>query len=162
MPFDKPPRPFTLTGHFSAAIRSGKRHSPASPHSPASVKVAPMHELSIAQSLIDTACEEAQRAGASRVCRISLRIGALAGVVKEALQFSFELAAEGTLCEGAELDIEDVALTVMCPACNAPRTLPQAWHFSCPDCGAPASEILTGRELDLVSLEIEQHAPAHP
>lgn len=121
-----------------------------------------MHELSIAQSLIETACETAERAGAARVCRIQLRIGALAGVVKEALAFSFDLAAEGTLCAGAVLDVEEVPITVMCPTCQEPRTLAEAWHFSCPECGTPTPEILTGRELDLVSLEIEQHAPSHP
>jgi len=85
----------------------------------------------------------------------------LSGVVKEALQFSFEIAAEETPCEGALLDIEEVPLTVMCPACVEPRTLPNTYHFFCPVCGTPTPEILTGRELDLVSIEIESHATAN-
>lgn len=121
-----------------------------------------MHELSITQSLVETACDKAQEVGAARVARVHLRIGALSGVVKEALVFSFDLVAEGTLCAGAVLDIEDVPVTVMCPACQQPRTLAETWHFVCPECGTPTPEVLTGRELDLVSLEIEQHAPAHP
>ena len=55
-----------------------------------------MHELSIAQSLIDVACEAAEREGANRVTRLTARIGVLSGVVKECLLFSFGLAAEGT------------------------------------------------------------------
>ena len=77
-----------------------------------------MHELSIAQSLIDLACEAALREGADRIERLNLRIGRLSGVVREALEFSFELAAEGTLCEGAILEIEDVPIAVMCPRCK--------------------------------------------
>lgn len=91
-----------------------------------------MHELSIAQSLVEAVCDEAQRAGAVRVCRIKVRIGALSGVVTEALRFSFDMAAEGTLCTGAALDIEQVDVTVMCPACRQPRTPAEAWHLSCP------------------------------
>ena len=60
-----------------------------------------MHELSIAQSLIELACEAALREGGDRIERLNLRIGQLSGVVREALEFSFALAAEGTACEGA-------------------------------------------------------------
>jgi hydrogenase nickel incorporation protein HypA/HybF len=121
-----------------------------------------VHELSIAQSLIELACEAAQQAGAERVGKLSVRIGVLSGVVRESLLFSFELAAEDTACAGAMLDIEDVPLTVMCPQCQAPQTLTDPWRFVCPDCGTPTAEILTGRELELVSLEIEPNVAAYP
>ena len=121
-----------------------------------------VHELSIAQSLIEAACEAAEQAGAARVLRLSTRIGVLAGVVKEALQFSFELAAENTACAGARLEIEDVPLSVMCPRCEVPRTLETQWRFVCPECGTPTAEILSGRELELVSVEIEPHVAPHP
>jgi len=114
-----------------------------------------VHELSIAQSLIEVACDTAQREGARRVTKLFTRIGALSGVVKEALQFSFAIAAEGTACEGAVLNVEDVQVTVMCPLCDGPRTLQGAYDFGCPVCGAPTPDILTGRELVLVSLEVD-------
>jgi hydrogenase nickel incorporation protein HypA/HybF len=66
-----------------------------------------MHELSIALGLIDLAAEEAVRQGSVRVAVLYLRIGPLSGVTSEALQFSFELAAEGTPVEGARLEIEE-------------------------------------------------------
>jgi hydrogenase nickel incorporation protein HypA/HybF len=119
-----------------------------------------MHELSIAQSLIELACEAAEREGAARVVKLSVRIGALSGVVKEALVFSFDLAAEDTACGGAVLAIEDVPLTVMCPRCHSPQTLPRIYQFSCPACGTPTPEVLTGRELDLVSIEVAEAADA--
>lgn len=115
-----------------------------------------MHELSIAQCLIESACEAAAAEGAGRVLRVCTRIGALSGVVKEALRFSFELAAEGTLCEGAILEIEDVPITVHCVHCDAARSLSDGWNFICPVCGTATPEVLTGRELDLISVEIAQ------
>lgn len=120
-----------------------------------------MHELSIAQCLVDAACDAARSEGSGRVKRLTARIGVLSGVVKEALQFSFGLAAEGTACEGAVLSIEDVGVSVLCRRCDGPRALPDGWHFVCPVCGAATGELLTGRELELVSVEIEADAAAH-
>jgi len=119
-----------------------------------------VHELSIAQSLIEVACEAASNQGADRIKSMRARIGALSGIVKEALLFSFELAAEGTRCAGATLIIDEVPVTAMCPACGAPRELKDGYRFCCAECGTPMSEILSGRELDLVSLEIESDAAA--
>jgi hydrogenase nickel incorporation protein HypA/HybF len=120
-----------------------------------------VHELSIAQCMIDSACEAATGENAGRVTRLVTRIGVLSGVVKEALRFSFDLAAEGTACEGAVLDIDDVSVSVFCPRCDGPRNLSDVWHFVCPDCGTPTPEVLTGRELELVTVEIETHATSH-
>lgn len=120
-----------------------------------------MHELSIAQCLVDAACDAASREGSSQVTRLVARVGRLSGVVKEALRFSFDLAAEGTACEGAVLDIEDVFVRVLCPRCDAPRELPDDWHFVCPTCGTPTPDVLTGRELELTSVEIMADAAPH-
>ena len=120
-----------------------------------------MHELSIAQALIDAACEAVGQSAGSRVTRVFVQVGALAGVVSEALQFSFGIAAEGTACEGAVLQIEFVPLSVHCPRCDTSKTLTDLYSRFCPDCGGVASTILTGRELDLVQVEIVDHDPAH-
>lgn len=117
-----------------------------------------MHELSIAQHLIESACEAAAAEGAGRVTRLGVRIGVLSGVVKEALQFSFQLAAEDTLCADAVLEIDEVPLTVHCATCNDSRVLANGWNLVCPICGASTPQILTGRELDLMSVEIAPNA----
>ncbi len=114
-----------------------------------------MHELSVAQHLIELACEAAEREQAARVCKLTVKIGALAAIVKESLQFSFELVAEGTLCAGAELEIIELPLVVRCTACDADQTLTDVLNFACPACYAPCSEIVSGQELDLVSMEID-------
>jgi hydrogenase nickel incorporation protein HypA/HybF len=117
-----------------------------------------MHELSIAMSLIEAACEEASRQGDVRVEALHLRLGALSGVVREALEFSFDLAAEGTAIEGARLQIEEVPVTVYCPQCCDERQLPSLQHFRCPVCDTPTPDVVRGRELELTALEITENA----
>lgn len=121
-----------------------------------------MHELSIAQSLIEAACEAAAEEGSVRVTRLQVRIGLLSGVVPQALQFSFGLAAEGTACECAVLEVEEIRVRVFCSRCDEPRSLPDGYVLICPVCAAPTPQIIAGRELELVSLEITDDAAAHP
>lgn len=119
-----------------------------------------MHEISIANSLIELACDVAESHHASRIDRLHIQVGALSGVVADALRFSFELAAEGTLCEGAILEIECVPVVVHCPECDESKTLSNAYCFACPDCGCATADIRAGRELDLISVELKDHETA--
>ena len=116
-----------------------------------------MHELSIAQALIEAAGEAA---GAARVTRVRVRVGALSGVAPEALRFSFDVAAAGTACEGAELEIDCIELAVRCPVCRQEKVPAEPYLLICPDCGSSAPR-LRGRELELVELELVDHDPAH-
>jgi hydrogenase nickel incorporation protein HypA/HybF len=113
-----------------------------------------MHELSIAVSLIEMAEEKAEQLGGVRVESLRLRLGPLSGVVREALLFSFDLAAAGTAIEGARLEIEDVPVVVFCQNCKAERPLPSIQSFHCPDCGTPTPDVVQGRELELAALEV--------
>jgi hydrogenase nickel incorporation protein HypA/HybF len=112
-----------------------------------------MHELSIAMSILDVVGEEAERQG-GRVTAIHLKLGPLSGVVKAALVSAFELAREGTPFEGSELVVEEVPIVAYCPACEAEHTLRSAMLLCCPACGVPTPDIVSGRELDVVALEI--------
>jgi hydrogenase nickel incorporation protein HypA/HybF len=113
-----------------------------------------MHELSIALSLVDVACEELSRLGLVRVDAVHVRVGALSGVVRDALLFSFEAAAEGTTLAGARLQIEDVPVTIWCRVCAAERSLASAAYRRCPICSTVAPDVLRGEELELVGLEV--------
>jgi hydrogenase nickel incorporation protein HypA/HybF len=66
-----------------------------------------VHELSIAESLVDVLAEEAARHGAGKILSVRIRVGRLSGIVGDALCFSFDVAAQGTVAEGAQLVIED-------------------------------------------------------
>jgi hydrogenase nickel incorporation protein HypA/HybF len=113
-----------------------------------------MHELSIALSIIDVAAEEAERRN-GRVVAVHLKLGPLSGVVKEALVSAYGLAREHTPLEHSELIVEEVPIVAHCASCAAERTLASMQELCCPVCGAPATEIVSGRELEVVALEIE-------
>ena len=82
-----------------------------------------MHELSIAMSMIDMANEEVLRRGGGRVAVLHLKLGPLSGVVKEALEFSYQIACLGTSLEGSQLIIEDVPVRIHCAKCRQDETV---------------------------------------
>ncbi|HMQ29769.1 MAG TPA: hydrogenase maturation nickel metallochaperone HypA [Chloroflexaceae bacterium] len=119
-----------------------------------------MHELSIAISIVELAEGAARAAGAVRVTAVHLRLGALSGVVREALEFSFPLAAQGTALEDAPLVIEELPLVVACAPCGRDVRPEGLGSLSCPLCGTPSATIRQGRELELAALEAEDQAPS--
>ena len=114
-----------------------------------------MHELSIAMSMIEMASEEAARRGAAQVNAVHLKLGALSGVVKDALLFSYELACDGTPLQGSQLIIEDLPVVIFCASCEAERIIESIQSFTCPVCGALTPEVISGRQLEVFALEIE-------
>lgn len=120
-----------------------------------------VHELSIATSLVAGVTEAVDRAGETRAIEaVRVRIGALSGVVPDALAFCWPVAAEGTRCAGAELVIELVAGRVWCAACDAETELPEPPRFRCGRCGRPTPKVTAGREMELVSLELADGDPS--
>ena len=115
-----------------------------------------MHELSIALSILDLVEEEMEKRGNVRVDAIHLKLGPLSGVVKEALLSAFELASERTDLAHCPLVIEDVPISIHCPQCNAERPVRSLQSFFCGVCGAPASEVMHGRELQVSALELAE------
>jgi hydrogenase nickel incorporation protein HypA/HybF len=113
-----------------------------------------MHELSIAISMIEQVMEESESRGGLDVEVVHLKLGVFAGVDKEALLFSYELACEGTRLEGSRLLIETVPLVIYCPSCKKERTPLSVYQLCCPDCLVPAERIITGREIEVASLEV--------
>ena len=112
-----------------------------------------MHELSIAMSIVDMAQEEAERRDVV-IDAVYLELGALSGVVADALLFSYEMACSGTRLEGSRLVIKEVPIEVYCPACKTQRHLGSMQWFCCPECGTPTSEIIHGKELVITALEV--------
>jgi hydrogenase nickel incorporation protein HypA/HybF len=110
-----------------------------------------MHELSIAQAIVDVA---ARHAGTSRVTRVYVQVGHLRQVVPSALEFAFELCAHGTPVEGAGLELEEVPVAVTCRGCGA-ESRPPGFPLACGECGGLAVEVVRGEELQVESLELE-------
>jgi len=85
---------------------------------------------------------------------VTLEIGALSGVVPEALEFCFEACVSGTLLEGARLDIDRVAASGFCRECNLVHPV-ESYFDPCPVCGACPLEVRSGEELRVKDLEVE-------
>jgi hydrogenase nickel incorporation protein HypA/HybF len=85
---------------------------------------------------------------------VHLKVGAFSGVDANALLFAWELACEGTPFERSRLDIEVVPLVIHCAVCRQDRTPPSLSQLCCPQCETPSDTIVTGRELEVVSLEV--------
>lgn len=110
-----------------------------------------MHELSIAQAVVQIA---SRHAAGRRVSKVELKVGHLRQVVPSALEFAFELLIDGTPLEGAELQIEEVPARGRCRECGADTEL-RSFPFHCGRCGATDLELQAGEELLVDALEIE-------
>jgi hydrogenase nickel incorporation protein HypA/HybF len=117
------------------------------------IKYKKMHELSIAMGIVDAALDESQRRGV-QVSAVHLRLGALSGVVKDALMFSYEVACQDTALQGSQLIVEDVPVIVFCAQCQQERQLMSVQLFACPECGVPTMDVRHGKELEVFALEV--------
>ena len=113
-----------------------------------------MHELSLATSLVEQISQIMEKEGASVLHAITLRIGKFSGVEREAFEFAFPIAAEGTPAEKAQLIIEVTDMRLKCRACGADtvRDMPLA---KCGKCGSLDVEVLSGREFTIKSMDVE-------
>ena len=110
-----------------------------------------MHETAVAQSLVETIVEEARKRRWKPI-RARMSCGELNAVNDEVLSFAFEAAAEGTLCQGVELQIEHKPLRARCHTCD--RTYPiDPSHTRCPDCAGEDFELLPDAPLVLEEIE---------
>ncbi|HVO97707.1 MAG TPA: hydrogenase maturation nickel metallochaperone HypA [Bryobacteraceae bacterium] len=114
-----------------------------------------MHELSIVQSIVETAVDAATQASASRVSKVYLRLGVLSGAVKESLQFCYSIGTLDTILEGSSLEIEELPVKIYCAKCREVRELPDIQRFRCPVCNTPSGDVRQGKELEIGSLEVD-------
>lgn len=118
-----------------------------------------MHELSIAASIVDAVTETAANYPGARVRSVRLRVGALAAVIEDSLQFCWGVTTEGTPLEGAALEVRMLPVVVHCGACGAEEEI-GVQSFRCPRCGEPAADLRQGRELEIESIEIDEPEPS--
>ena len=107
-----------------------------------------MHEASLMKNLLSIVDRTARGEGAGPVRVIHLKIGEMAGVNADALQFAFEVMARETAAAEAVLEIEKVPLMIRCTTCGA-ELRPGGFVFICTACGSSEIEILTGREMEV-------------
>jgi hydrogenase nickel incorporation protein HypA/HybF len=112
-----------------------------------------MHELSLMEEVRRLALAAAAAEGATAIQAIELRVGERAGVELEALRFVFPVVMEGTIAAAAELRITAVPAEAHCAPCGR-RFACTDGLMECPHCGAISGALLSGRELELASLEL--------
>jgi hydrogenase nickel incorporation protein HypA/HybF len=115
-----------------------------------------MHELSIVSSVVDSVIESLEKYPGARVLEVRLRVGALAAVVGDSLQFCYELATRETPLEGSRLVVKIVPVVVHCAACSRDGELESLQSFRCPHCDEPAADVRAGREMEIEAIEIEE------
>jgi hydrogenase nickel incorporation protein HypA/HybF len=113
-----------------------------------------MHELSIANSILDAVRAEAARRPGARFLRVGVRVGELSGVEPDALSFSFEALVKSSDLEPLALEIEKRPRRQRCPACGRMFRV-HDYDITCPDCGEERTRCVSGDELDMIYLELE-------
>jgi hydrogenase nickel incorporation protein HypA/HybF len=116
-----------------------------------------MHELAIAQRLIDRAVAQLPSQG-GHIVRLRVQLGALAGVSRDELSFGFVAMSPQTACAGALLEIEEIPARLYCPTCALEYDAFSPDDLICSTCGMGGVQILYGKDLILSSIEIEEHA----
>jgi hydrogenase nickel incorporation protein HypA/HybF len=115
-----------------------------------------MHEMGVAMQIVEiaTASIPGHLPGA-RVAKVNLKVGKLSAIVPDSLTFCFDVVAKDTPLEGARLDITEIPVQAACNACRNEWTIDQP-AFSCPACNSGDITLLTGRELDIESIELAE------
>jgi hydrogenase nickel incorporation protein HypA/HybF len=118
-----------------------------------------MHEMSIANDVLEAVRRECLRYPGSTPRKVGLRVGELAAVDQESLRFCFEALTKETDLDGLQLEVEFCPRRHRCRHCNMEFNV-EDYEFSCPACASTQSDCIGGDELELAYLEVEDHEPS--
>jgi hydrogenase nickel incorporation protein HypA/HybF len=115
-----------------------------------------VHEYSIVQGVLDAVIPAAREAGALRILGVRLRVGDMTEVVRDSLDFMWEISCEerGTFVEGAALEVDTVLPRSACLACGH-EFEHDRFHLRCPECDSASTMLLSGRELEIASMDVD-------
>ncbi len=112
-----------------------------------------MHEMSVTESMMDVVLRHAERNNATQVTSINIVLGEFSTVMPESVQFYFDILSKDTIAEGAELNFRRTKLIARCEGCGNEFEVVE-YDFTCPGCKGEKSEIISGREFQVESIEI--------
>jgi hydrogenase nickel incorporation protein HypA/HybF len=115
-----------------------------------------MHELSIVSSIVESVIETLTAYPGAKVKEVRLRVGALASVVEDSLQFCYELATDDTPLAGSKLVVKVLPVIAHCATCDQDVEIESLQSFRCPRCDSPVSDLRQGKELEIESIEIDE------
>lgn len=113
-----------------------------------------MHEMSLAEGILDISLQYFRQANAQKITEITVLVGEMTNVVPESLSFCFESLSKGTPAEQAVLKLKSMPLEAWCHNCDY-KFVVQNYNFTCPHCTSANLEIISGRQLQVESLEVE-------
>lgn len=113
-----------------------------------------MHELPVTQSLLEIALRHAESAGAQRITALNIKIGQLASIVDDSVQFYWEIIAKETKAEGAKLVFNRVPAKLQCLNCGQQFPLDES-DYTCPVCKSEIIKVISGREFSLESIDVD-------
>jgi hydrogenase nickel incorporation protein HypA/HybF len=115
-----------------------------------------MHELSVVSSIVESVTESLKAYPKARVIAVRLRVGALASVVQDSLEFCYGIVTEGTRLAGSRLEVETQPVVIHCAPCGKDVEIEGVHSLRCPLCGEPSYDMRKGRELEIDSVEIDE------
>ena len=113
-----------------------------------------MHELSIAQNLLDIVSGQCLKNGFKEVESINIKIGKASGIMPDALSFAFHAMKTDTIAKNASLNIAEIPVTGICKDCDHEFTVEEEYVLCCPSCKSSSFMIIAGRELDIIDMEV--------
>jgi len=113
-----------------------------------------MHELSIAQNVLEIVSEQCTRSGHSKIDSVNLRIGRASGIMPDALIFAFNAIKPDSIARDAVMNIEEVPVTGLCNDCASRFTVEEEYILNCPVCRGNSFRIMSGREMDIIDMEV--------
>lgn len=113
-----------------------------------------MHEMSIAEGILDIALDSARENDAAKITKVGLRIGEMAGIELKSLEMSWRMLIAGTMAEGAELAVEKVPLIGRCSKCGREYHI-ENYDFWCPECQDGVLVIQSGREMQVAYIDMD-------
>lgn len=120
-----------------------------------------MHELSIAQSILDIVYQSVPQEELASVRAVRMKVGVLSGVVADSLDFCFSAITSETPLNRAALSIDRVPFRVRCNTCSHEFTN-EIGYVVCPECGGVETTVVSGRELQVTEIELEDHQQGTP
>ena len=121
-----------------------------------------MHELSMADAIVKTVLDAAEKNQAEQILEVTIEIGKLTMLNPEQLRFLLEVLTEDTLLEGSEIILEEIPVEIVCKSCNYAglTDLDDSDHYllivKCPECGERDLEVTAGRECNIKNIKIEK------
>lgn len=112
-----------------------------------------MHELSVTESMLGVVLRHAQANNATKVTRINMVMGEMSTVMEDSVRFYFEIIGKDTIAQDAELNFRHTKLITKCKDCGKEFEVIE-YDFTCPDCKGTQTEIISGREFQVESIEI--------